>query len=385
MKKSNISSLVYIIVFVLLIGLIGAISAKNLIDFYVNDEVDYNEWSVDLGDKFETDVATTFCEKIQFVNINGFFRNILGQKEMNGVIKLNNGYLLTPIGYVDDSTLQSYSNSVVVLNNYLEARGTDLVFAMTPYTSSKYDPELPVGIEDYGNDDADRLLSMLRDADIDTIDFRTEMHKDGIDQYEMMYKTDHHWNTKAGLYAYGILEEYISEHTGCNVDERISDESQYTITTYKNWHLGSRGQRTGRYFAGIDDFDLYIPNFETIIENDAGDVGNMQDLALDMRSLQNREYTSRYTYDSVLGKSLGHYVNLDCQNDVKVLIITDSFSEAVNPYLMMGFSEIQYVHDADVSIVNPDFIESYDPDVVVLLYYTENAMREGAYNFQGFD
>ena len=359
--------------------------SKNLINFYVNDEVDYNEWSADLGNKFETDISTTFCEKFQFVNINGAFRNVLGQQEMNGVIKLNNGYLLTPIGYVDDLTLQSYSNSVAALNCYLESRGTDLLFAMTPYTSSKYDPELPLGIEDYGNDNADRLLSMLNNAGVDTIDFREEMHKDGINQYDMMYKTDHHWNTKAGLYAYGILEKYIFEHTGCNIDERISNAEQYTVTTYKNWHLGSRGQRTGRYYAGIDDFDLYIPNFETLIQNDAGVADSMQELVFNMEPLQNRKYTSRYTYDWVLGSSLGHFVNLNCPNDVKILIITDSFGKAVNPYLMMGFSEIQYIYDSDVSGVNPDYIESYDPDVVILMYYTQNAMGAGAYNFQGFN
>ena len=49
------------------------------------------------------------------------------------------------------------------------------------------------------------------------------MHEDGIDQYDMMYRTDHHWTTEAGFYAYGILEGYIVEKTGCNVDARVSD------------------------------------------------------------------------------------------------------------------------------------------------------------------
>lgn len=384
MRKLNKSSIAYIFVFSLVVGVIGFCNAHNLVKFYVDDEVDYNEWNADLGNKFETDVATTFFEKFQFVNMNGAFRNLLGQREMNGVIKLNNGYLLTTVVYVDDNTLQSYANSVEALNNYLENRGTKLVYAMTPYTLSKYDPQLPVGVEDYGNDDADRLLEMLDNVGIDTIDFRKIMHEDGINQYDMMYKTDHHWNTAAGFYAYGILEDYIVNKTGCDVDERISDQSQYTITTYENWHLGSRGQRTGRYFAGIDNFDLYIPNFETSIQNDAGAVGNMQDMVLDMAPLQNHDYTSRYTYDFVLGNSLAHYKNLNCRNDIKILIVTDSFGKAVNPYLIMGFSEIAYVYDADVSSVAPEYIEAYDPDIVILMYYVENALVDEAYNFQGF-
>ncbi|MDE6750095.1 MAG: hypothetical protein K2K21_13685 [Lachnospiraceae bacterium] len=383
-RKNKISTIAFTIVFILLTAVTGIVSFVKLVKFYVNDEVDYNEWTADLGNKFETDIATSFFEKFEFVNLNGAMRNLLEQKEMNGVIKLNNGYLMTAVGYVDDETLQYYANKVALFDSYLINRGTKLVYALTPYISCKYDPQLPTGIEDYGNDNADRLMSMLETAGIDIIDFREAMHEDGINQYDMMYKTDHHWNTEAGFYAYGILEDYIINETGCNVDERISNINNYTITKYEEWHLGANGQRTGRYYAGIDDFDLIIPNFETSIQREDGTVGNMQDIAINMEPLEKKEYTSRYTYDLVLGASLGHFVNLNSENDIKVLIITDSFGKAVCPYLMMGFSEIYYIRDWDVSEITPDFIESYDPDVVILLYYLPNAMWDNLYNFQNF-
>lgn len=386
MKKSkNISTILYVLVFIFAIALIGIISCKNLINFYVYDEVDYNEWTAELGNEFETDIATTFFEKIQFVNINGAFRRLLGQRQMNGVIKLNNGYLFTIIDNVDDETLQGYADNVAVLDRYLENRGTKLIYAITPYTSGKYDPQLPTGVSDYGNDAADRLVSKLEAAGISTIDFRETMHADDIDHYEMMYKTDHHWTTEAGLYAYGVLADRIAEDTGCKVDEKIADITEYTVTKYPAWHLGSRGQRTGRYFAGIDDFDLIIPNFETSIQNDEGNVGTMQDLAINMETLEKKDYSSRYTYDLVLANSLGHYQNLDCENDLKLLLVTDSFGRAVAPYLIMGFSEIDYVSNSGLSSMTPEYIEAYDPDIVILLYYTENAVGTSqAYDFQGF-
>lgn len=384
MKKKN-SSITYIVLFVLVIVMMGIASFKNLVKFYVNDEVDYNEWSVDLGNKFETDVATTFWKKFEFVNINGAFRKLFGQQEMNGVVKLNNGYLLTTIDYVDDETLQAYAKNVAALNSYLKSRGTNLLYVMTPYTSGKYNPQIPEGVLDFGNDDADRLVSYMQSMDIDTIDLRDTMYEDGIDHYDMMYKTDHHWNTAAGLYAYRHLESYIKEKTGCEVDSRISDISNYQITTYKKWHLGSRGQRTGRYFAGIDDFELYIPNFKTTIQSADGTTGTMQDLVINMDPLLKHDYTSRYTYDWVLDNSLDHFINLDCKNDIKILIVTDSFGKVVNPYLIMGFSEVEYIYDGEVARITPDYIEEYNPNIVILMYYAENAMCAGAYNFQGFN
>lgn len=382
---NKIRNYAYIAVFLVIIIGLGFLSYRKLTKFYINQEKDYNEWTPDLGSKFETDIASTFFNKFGFVNLNGAVCNALNQPCMNGVVKLNNGYLLTTLPYSSDEVLRTYADSTIRFDEYLKNRGTVLVYANTPYTSSKYDPQLPIGINDYGNDNCDRFLQMLKDAGVDTIDFRETMHDDGIDQYSMMYKTDHHWTTKAGLYAYGVLEDYIVDKTGCDVDERISGIQNYTVTTYKKWHLGSRGQRTGIYYAGIDDFDLIIPNFDTSIQNGAGTVGNMQDVMINMEPLTNKDYTSRYTYDSVLGGSLGHFTNLDCKNNINVLLITDSFGKAVAPYLAMGFAQIDYVYDADVSGVTPEFIESIDPDVVIMMYYPE-FLLEGRqpFSFSGY-
>lgn len=121
MRKN--AAIAYLLIFVILIGGIGLLSEKNLFDFYVNEETDYNEWSASLGNKFETDITTTFYEKFQFVNVNGLFRKMIGQREMNGVVKLNNGYLYTTMEYVEDERIIDYGNRVVALERYLSNRG----------------------------------------------------------------------------------------------------------------------------------------------------------------------------------------------------------------------------------------------------------------------
>ncbi len=59
MISKKISLLSNAIVFVFATIIIGLLSFTNLVNFYVNEETDYNEWTADLGNKFETDVATT--------------------------------------------------------------------------------------------------------------------------------------------------------------------------------------------------------------------------------------------------------------------------------------------------------------------------------------
>lgn len=383
--KSRTREYIFIVIFVILVFGIGMISIRKLTKFYINQEIDYNEWTPELGSKFETDIASTFYNKVGFVNLNGAICRFLKQPKMNGVVKLNNGYLLSPMPYTSDEVLREYADSTIKLNSYLREKGIYLCYVSAPYTLSKYDSQLPYGIEDYGNDNIDRFLEMLTEAGVDIIDIRQTMYEDGINQYDMMYKTDHHWTTEAGFYAYEGIEKYIEENTGCTVDERISDISNYNITKYEKWHLGSNGQRTGKYYAGIDDFDLIIPNFETELQNSEGKAGSMKDMMIDMGPLQNKDYTSRYTYDYVLGTSLCDFQNLNCKNDVSVLFITDSFGKAVAPYISIGFCEMNYVYNGDSSVITPEFIESINPDVVVMLYYPAR-LQEGkeGFSFEGF-
>lgn len=374
----------FLLIFLIDICLLGSLCFVKLANYYVNDVVSYNEWSVELGNKFETDVSTNFYKKIEFVNFNGLVRKMLGQQEMNGVVKLNNGYLLTTMDQSSDEYLEECAEGVASLGAYLKDRGIKFVYVSTPYTSSKYDPELPAGVEDYGNVNIDTFMLKLEAKGVDAIDFREKMRNDGVDQYSYMYKTDHHWTTRAGLYAYSILEEYIVNQTGCQVDNRISDISNYDVDIYKKWHLGSRGQRTGKYYAGVDDFELITPKFETSIQNSEGLVGRVEEVTRNTTALQNKDYTSRYTYDYVLGDSCGDFVNLDCKNDIKVLLIGDSFSKALNQYLIMGFGEYRFISNDNTEAVTKEYIEEYDPDVVILMYYPQKLAGDSARNSFAF-
>lgn len=374
-ENKRIIHIFYIIVFILVTIVLGLASMVKLAKFYVEDQVDYNEWNANLGNKYETDIATTFYKKFEFVNLNGGMRNLLGQTEMNGIVKLNNGYLLTTFPYIPNETLQNNANALIELNRYLKSRDILFLYAITPYTSSRYDPQLPVGVEDYGNDNYDRFADMIEAGDVDLIDLRVTLYEDGIDQYDMMYRTDHHWTPLCGFYAYGKINDWLMEKMNCDVNPEVMDLSNYTVTTYENWHLGSRGQRTGAHFAGIDDFDLITPNFENFLERN-GTKGSYENLIINMSLLQSRNEMSRYTYDNVYGNSNSNYINEDAYNNKKLLVITDSFGKVVNPFLILSYSEIRVIGK-----VSYEYIEEYQPDAVIMFYYENNALDSNTYNF----
>lgn len=370
----------YGLMFAVIILSFGIVNACKVMKFWINDETYYNEWTMELGSKGETEYISNFWGKTNFLNLNGLMRNLTGQHEMNDIVKLNNGYLFTPFDYVGDEELAQRAEALANLNQYLSAADTELLVAITPDTTSKYDPQVPVGIPSYCNDNLDRLIPMLEEKGVDVMDFREVIHEDGIDQYTMMYKTDHHWTTKAGFYAYGKIADWIEEKTGVKVEEEIRDIESYTITTYKDWHLGSRGQRTGSLYAGIDDFDLILPKFDTELTN-GETTGTFEDLFINYEPFEKRDSTSRYTYELALRQSCGNYTNLYAVNDLKLLVIGDSFSEAVCPYLNISYQEVRYLYCQQSDRLDIVFLEEYDPDVVVCLYYPENLFIEGGVSF----
>lgn len=369
----KISTITYIIVFLLVIGGLGTVSFTRLISYYDTGVVENNEWTVTLGSKLEADIATNFYEKSAFVNFNGALHRALGQREMNGVVKLENGYLLTTYDYQEDEKLRSNADKVIKMKNYLDEKGIAFLYVIPPYTSCRYDPQLPAGVSDYGNDNLDRFAQMLEEGGVELIDIRKTMQEDGVDHYDMMYKTDHHWTTKAGFYAYSKINDILMQRLDCEVDPIVMDFSNYSVTTYPEWHLGSRGQRTGAYFAGIDDFDLILPAFETDIL-DGSEEGEFEDIVINKNALNKKEQASRYTYDNVLGKSCENFVNNQALNNKRILMVTDSFGKAVNPFLILSYGEVR-TGEADYPTIN-----EYKPDAVVVLHYINNILKEDEYD-----
>lgn len=366
----------YIAVFLLIVPVLGLVSVYKYYHFKLTGTVDYNEWNVSLGSKLETDIASSFFRKLSFIDLNGAMRTVLGQREMNGIYKLNNGKLVMPSGRTSDEALAITADKLLAFRDYLAASGTQLLYVALPYDDSNYDPQIPAGFEDYDNDNHNRFLPMLRDRGIDTIDLREEMHRDGIDHFDMIYMTDTHWNTQAGLYAYNKIADYMTEKTGCIIDERIGKEENYTVTVYEDHHLGYYGQRTGRFFGGIDDFTLYEPNFPTLVQRIMGEgitePGSLQAVFLDKTPLQKKDYSSRYTYDIVLGGmpiSGNRFLNHMSENETRILVISHSFYKAVSPFLITAFKDVQYAHYSEVEhTITHANMEANHYDAVILMY-----------------
>ena len=372
-NTKKVSEVSYAIVFLLVTVIIGFFSFKNLINYYVNDVVDYNEWSADLGNKFETDEATAFWEKFQFVNLNGAVRNVLGQREMNGITKLNNGHLFSPQGKMKDEEIQASANEVIKYAEFCKNNRKEFLYVQPILKVDEGNKQLPIGVEDYSNENIDDFLMYLREAGINVIDIREMMKNDGMDMYDYTYITDHHWTTEGCFYSFVQITKWIDENMGVSANPLVTDLDNYNIQVYPKWHLGSYGQRVGQYFAGADDYDLIIPNFDVSFVDGEGNAHSFYESVVDTSVFENRNSTSRYTYDHATHCPSGVATT---STQFKALFVTDSYATAMAPYLKLAYSD--YFYQYYPQGFSADYVTQTDPEIVILMPFNESAFNTGS-------
>ncbi|MFT3982289.1 MAG: DHHW family protein [Lachnospiraceae bacterium] len=381
MKKVN-QNVVFGTIFLIIIYVTAVISNYRIINYYMQDVV-INEDINSSDHPFEAAYTANLFGKAEYIDFNGALRTVLGQREMNGVLKLNNGYLVQTIKLENQEQLAGRAQKTAELDKYLEKRGIDFLYVSTPYTVSKYDSQLPAGEEDYGNENIDIFLNELTKRNVECFDLRESMKEERKDQYDYFFKTDHHWTPEGGFLAYKMICEYMQENLEYKIPKKVMQLESYNIVPYRNLYLGSNGQRTGSLFNGNDNFDLIEPKFETnlIRESDKKE-GSFQEVLINHNPLSSKKLNSKYVYDEVYKNALEDWENKNSLCDKKILMICDSMGEAVNPYFIITFSEVKtasaYAPSQKLSL---QFIEEYQPDLVILMQYPLLLGYDDSYDF----
>jgi hypothetical protein len=192
--------------------------------------------------------SPSLVDKGTYIEINGLMAHLMGQRIMNEVIKLENGYLTNVENKFDTSP---YISGLKQLNDLCKSRGIEFLYVQAPYKICKHDKQLPAGVSDFTNENTDEFLSLVYDAGIEAIDLRQELHNDGLDHYQAFFMTDHHWTPGTGFWAANKIKNYfVNKGILTNEDTVVSDLSNYNIDIYNNIFIGSYARRTGTNFGG---------------------------------------------------------------------------------------------------------------------------------------
>lgn len=201
--------------------------------------------------------------RIKFVEANAFFNKLIGMKLITGtdsVAVMNNGYLTYEAYEVDT---ENAAESVKWFNDTLREKGIDFLYVQCPSKENKYDCQLPVGMSDRNNSNADSLLDKLNATDVKTLDLRPLLNAESEGYYSYFFKTDHHWKPEAGVWASGKIADAINSFFGSNIDTSIGNIDNYNVKVYEDYCFGSQGKKVSLSFADPEDISLITPKEKT--------------------------------------------------------------------------------------------------------------------------
>lgn len=366
MKKISQKIYLYFFTLVLLIGF--ALNIKNLTDSIVTvvPEEKFDAWAILINVKFNENIAG----KYSFIDANGMVHKILGQRAMNEAVKLDNKSVFVPMEYSDTS---SNAMKVSDLKDILNEMGIPLLYVQTPYDVCRFD-ESNAAKADCSNTVADEFVANLRQNGVSVLDLRDELHNDGLDHYEAFYKTDHHWTAETAFWAFGTINEEI----GSTLQTTIPDE-YLTLDSYKceNYEgvLGSTGRKTGQYYCGLDNLNIYSPVFDTSITasyptKNYSATGTYDEVVLDRTHLEGDNLFEMLQYNVYTGndRDITIYTNENAPVDAKILFVKDSFFRPVLAFMSTVYRECVAVDLRYLETSLIDIIEEEKPDMVVIEY-----------------
>lgn len=290
----------------------------------------------------------------------------------NQVLKLNNGYLaFKNDGFSDFSKLKEY---LFDLKDVCDETGSRLLFVHKNSKDTEDPTLLPAFYPYCVSSNFSEVRPELEANGIPVLDLAEQIEKEGLDKYSLFYKTDHHWIPQTGLWVSRIISDLLNQEFDLGLKTELMEPQQYCVENYPRSYLGSQGQRVGALYAGIDDFAVVYPRFETHYEVEYCDSrkvysGDFRDTFLFEKyltpnKLLNRDATAYMTYMNG-NHSLVRVANKQLEDGKTALVIMDSYGCVVAPYLSTVFKKMDCIDIRSYTETVEQYIRENQPDVVI--------------------
>ena len=276
-------------------------------------------------------------------------------------------------------SLADETREIVDFYNELDGRVPFLFAYINPqfYDGGMTLPEEYAAV-DTGDELADEVLGIIRDAGIPALDSREFFAGCGYTDNDLNLKTDMHWTTLAALLATPIYVEEINRLSGAHLDASRIALDQFDTQLYPNLFLGEYGQQVGERNSGLDDITLYLPKYETsLVRHSVNRDGSTEDASgpfsesvIKWDAFDNEpDGTNIRGYVAYgLIEQIEEITNLgDCE-DMTILIFRDSYTAPIGSFLSLLAKNIIMVDMRGVEKSAMELVDEYNPDMIVFSY-----------------
>ena len=332
-----------------------------------------------------------------FIQLYGGVQNLSGRRVIqdmvagNTVAKLSTGALnfvnLGAAAQPDQAAVDARAEATAELAGALEELGVPYLYVAAPQKIQRGGDTLPKGLEENGNATCDAYLEGLDRLGVDYIDLRPLFESNGIYSNWFFY-TDHHWKPEAAFFAWQYLAGELDVRYGIETSAVLTDPNNWQTTVLEDFFLGSQGKRVGSLYAGVDDFTIYTPKFDTNLTyvNSDGSFNRSgpfeQSVCFPERVAEKDWFNGNpYTYYSGGDYGMATMINHNNPDGPKVVLLRESFSCTMAPFLSLSCSELTTIDLRHFTGDLMETMEELEPDLVLTLYTASTAGLDNMFEF----
>ncbi len=216
------------------------------------------------------------------------------------------------------------------------------------YVSSEYSNENT----EKNQNKTSQLMDYLSDKPtITRVDYLKDLLIERKQDYRIYHKMDHHWNEVGAMFASSFILEKLKKSFSEITNQNNLDN--YSLT-WESQHHGNLASVIG--IEGIIKEDM------PIMEAKPG--------AIELKNGKKKNYKAPksfpYKWEYVKEKTTGN------EKAPNILVIRDSFSNALIPFLSTGFNNSLYIWDSWMYQLNEDIVDIESPDIVINIVVETN-------------
>ena len=305
---------------------------------------------------FEKYVNDQFPLRDGWIGLKAWSERLAGKQENNEIYFAKDQTL---ISRVEDPDMDQLAADMSYLDTLAGTAGVPVYFGIIPTAAAVWADKLPANAPTA--DELSIIDQLYFSTGANTIDMASPLlqHK----EEDIYYRTDHHWTSLGAYYgANAILEALGMEPLDLN---------DYQKTTVTEDFYGTLYSSSGVRWLPPDSIDTYVSGEG--ITNTYYDNGKLTDGPLYVDSYLSVKDKYSYFLGGVQGLRVLRTQNTDAP---KILMVRDSYTDSLAPFLTERFSEIHLFDLRYNNISLKSYIEENDIDTVVVLYSFSNFVTD---------
>lgn len=290
--------------------------------------------------------------------------------------------------YSDDD-IEMLADEVSDFYRFLKDRNIGFIYASVSPKPSPFDNNTVLSENDRKRLNKKRFLQKLDERNVPEYDLSEMMPENTEDWYKLYFKTDAHWNDRGGLWASGVLAQYLNDNCGFSFDMRMYSPESYIEDTREKWFRGTIARGVCPLTWEKEELTRFIPLFKTdytIVHYSYKGIeernGSLTDVffnndtynILGLKSEKDIYSGATGDYKYIENDDLYEITNHLAPDNKKkkILVIRDSFTSYVIPYFSVDVGEVDMVYMPNFTGSIRTYVDRTKPDAVIMLLYDRN-------------